>query len=276
MPIDGGSMSSTAALPRVGGLGGAPKNGKTRLMASCLRGAPGWFGERGAYLEVDPDGAGSILQADYSHLDVWHLDPAKPVYDEMKAFIKTDWRAKGISTVIIDTGSTFGRRLLHEVAQLGQFGNNITISGIKHPTQGDYGAAGSLFMRLLEEQTKISVATGVNFWTIYHEQEVRPEPGKPGEILGGPVAIGSKLTKDVVGYYNTYLRMKMQAKKQTSLNVPREYERVVVTQTEGIWLAGLRTAHASNPIKETVLTEDPAQFWHDLYNTLTSKHKEQS
>ena len=263
-------LSNIDAVPRIGGLGGDPKTGKTRFVGAGPRGCPEMFGKKGVYVEIDPDGWQSILPEDRQNWERVTLDNKASLRDELRSVINTPWEKEGFGTVFIDTGSLFCQGLLRQIAAKSWFGANIAIADDqKQPSPGDYTALDNLYFGLLELQKARSLASGLAFWTTYHNHEVRPEPGEPGTPYGGPLLAGKAMTKKVVGWYNTYLRLELRNKTQTDVRAPRTQERVLHTATKGIWLAGLRTGHKQNPIPELIVGDDPAAAWATMYDTLT-------
>ena len=259
-----GTIAENNPSPRVIGIGGEPKVGKTRWGLSCLRAMPSWFGTKGIYVEIDPDGAGSALTEDRGLWERVTLEPGKYLKDELMGIIRHDWKSKGYGTVLIDTGSIFAEKLLMQIAQKSLFGNNVDVGGLKQPTQGDYAATDKAIFDLLGAQDEVAKATGLNFITLYHEHEVGPEPGKAGETYGGPKLAGKAMTNKVIGWYNSYVRMARRARKRTDLGKPVEYDRVIYTQTTGHWKVGIRTHMVDNPKPEILVTSDPTQAWKEL------------
>jgi len=261
-------------LPRILGLMGAPKTGKTSLAASCIRACPEWFGTKGIYVEIDPDGSGSMLHADRPNWERVTLDSGKYLKDELMEVVKHPWEKEGVGTVLIDTMSVWSEELLAQIAQLSMFGNNVDIKGIKHPSPGDYSAVDKAIFNVLNEQKARSQKGGPVFLTLFHEHTIEPEAAKPGETFGGPRLAGKKVTDKVVGWYNFMARIAMRPLKRTNLAAPQEYERVLYTATNGIWRAGIRTGDESNPMPETAVPPSRINVWQQLekhLNPLTPK-----
>jgi len=256
-----GSMAAPQ-WPRIIGLGGPPKCGKTRTVGSCLRGAPEWFGTKGVYVEIDPDGGGSMLAEDRVNWERLTVDPKKYIADELAGIIQHDWKKEGFGTVFIDTGSIAAQTLLMQIAAKCLFGNNIDLGGVRQPTQGDYTGVDTTYFKLLNLQKEMSQASGINFITTYHDLEVRPEQGQAGEVHGGPLLAGKAMTKKVVGWYNFYMRQAFEMRPRGgNLASPPVFDRKLYTQTNGIWQAGIRIQDKVNPIPSVVVGEDPAEAW---------------
>lgn len=261
-------------LPRMIGIGGPPKEGKTRLAATCCRGCPEWFGQKGVYVEIDPDGAGSFLPEDRPLFEKVTLDSSKFLVDELREVIKHPWEKEGRGTVIIDTGSIFGQELLKQIASKRLFGNNVDLGGVAQPSMGDYTGVDTLYFSLLNLQKSRSQTSPINFITLYHDLEVHPEQGRAGESYGGPLVAGKQLTGKVVAYYNAYMHLIKKPLPRKNLGDPQTYERVLHTETRGLWRAGLRTGHRANPITEIKVGEDPADVWREIYNAVNNPIEE--
>lgn len=255
-------------LPRVLGLEAAPKVGKTRAVGACLRGCPEWFGTRGIWVEVDPDGMGSILPEDLPSWERITLNPEASIFNQMEELIKYPWDKEGFGTFVIDTGSVLSQNIMDQVATLGRFGTNIDLYGNKQPTQGDYTGVDTLYMKLLNLQRTRSVASKMNFITTYHEREIHPEQGKPGAVRGVPATVGKALGAKIVGWYNFMGRIALKQVRRTNLSDPVTYKRILYTANHDIWEAGIRTGHANNPIAELEVGTDPAELWKKIYEAV--------
>lgn len=267
-----GAMEAVT-YPRVIGVGGAPKVGKTRWIMSSIRAVPQWFGRKGIYVEIDPDGAGSALPQDRRMWEKITVDPKNYIGDEIAGIIQHDWKKEGFDTVFIDTGSMLGQTMLTQIASKSLFGNNIDVGGVKQPTMGDYTGVDTGYFKLLRLQDTVAKATGMNFITSYHDLEIHPEPGKAGEVTGGPMIAGKAMTKKVVGWYNCYMRVAFKPiPRGGNLSKPQEYARTVFTQTNGIWLAGVRNGFVVNPHPEIPLGDDPAAAWETVASFYESEH----
>lgn len=245
---------------------GAGESGKTRLACAANRAAPDWFGEKSVYIAIDPEAAslGSVLPADRNNMEVIALDSNKDVASQVSSIYSYPWRKEGFTTVITDTMTVLSQVILAQVTNSGKFSDrHIELGdGIKQPMQGDFLATNTLIMSLLRKQ----LASGLNHITLFHEQEVRPEPGQPGEPIGGPATVGKASIRSIVNWYNTVLHIVRRPKKRTQPLAPLEYERVVHTAGHGIWQAKLRTADLTNPVPEIAMDADPANVWTKLYN----------
>jgi hypothetical protein len=246
-------------------LTGAGESGKTRLACSANRAAPDWFGKRSVYIAVDPEAAslGSVLPADRQNMEVITLDANKDVASQVSSIYGYPWKSEGFDTIITDTMTVLSQIILAQVTNSGKFSDrHIELGdGIKQPMQGDFLATNTLVMSLLRKQ----LASNMNHITLFHEQEARPEPGQPGDPIGGPATVGKASIRSIVNWYNTVLHIVRRAKKRTQPLAPLEYERIVHTAGHGIWQAKLRTSDLTNPVPEIAMNADPVNVWTTLH-----------
>lgn len=270
--LGSGAQSRGASLICIAGSGEA---GKSRLAAACVRAAPDWFGTRAAYIAIDPESASlsSILPQDQANLEVIGLDLGRDVYEQVKAVYNHNWAAEGITTIITDTASVLTQAMLAQFAASGKFAGSrgdqhINIgSGENLPMPADYQAVNTLFMSLLRRQQ----ASGLNHLTLFHDQEVRPEPGQPGDPIGGPATVGKASIRTIINWYNTALHLVKRTKRRVDLTKPVEYERVVHTTGHGIWQAKLRVNDKSREVPEILMDYDPASVWTTLNTIINAK-----
>lgn len=244
--------------------------GKTRLFASCFRGWPEQFGDRGIYVGLDPasERLDSVLPVDRPNLELVGVDMSKDVYAQLKEIYTYNWAAEGFKTIITDTLTTAIGTMLTQFTNSGKFSDkNIDLgNGMKLPQPGDYNAANTLTMGLL----RFMQTSNMNCLTLYHEQEVRPEPGTPGEPYGGPATVGKALVRTIGNLDMTVLRLGVRRPKGTPLGTKPEMERVVYTDANGIWASKLRTPHLKNPCPEIVMEPDPVNVWYKLKEVLNA------
>ena len=131
-----------------------------------------------------------------------------------------------------------------------------------------YQAVNTLFMSLLRKQ----LASGLNHLTLFHDQEVRPEPGQPGEPIGGPATVGKASIRSIVNLYNTALHLVKRPKRRNNLSDPLEYERVVHTAGHGIWQAKLRVNDQKLEMPEITMQYDPANVWTVLDSIINKRN----
>lgn len=259
----GGFSPMLLNLYSAGGLG------KSRLGASAPRGWPEQFGTKIACLCADPasERLDSILQADKGNVIKVGIDWSKEIFVQVRDFIRYDWKSMGCITGMVDTFTTIGGHMLSQVTNSGRFSDkHIQVSeGVNQPMPGDYGACNTLIMNLIrfQQQSKI------NWLNLYHELEVRPEAGEPGDVYGGPQVVGKALTKTMVNQDITSLRLMQKRIQGKSLGERPTYQRMVVSETQGIWQAKLRSGHLTNPIPEIPMDPDPVNVWHKLKEVLS-------
>ena len=246
-------------------LSGAGESGKTRLACTAPRACPDWFGSRAVYLAIDPESAslGSVLWEDRPNLERVIIDTNKDVFDQVKDIYSYNWKGEGISTIITDTMTVLSQVMLSQVTNSGKFSDRHIVlgAGVNQPMPGDFLAVGTLMMSLLKKQ----LASGLNHISLFHDQEVRPEPGQPGEPYGGPATVGKASIRSIVNWYNTVLHLVKQPKKRTSPTQPIEHEHVVYTSGHGIWQAKLRVPTPVNHIPCITMGTDPANVWQTIH-----------
>lgn len=247
---------------------GAGGTGKTRLAAAACRSWPEQFGERAIYLALDPasERLDSVLPEDRGNLEMVGVDIKRDVYTQMKEILTYPWEKEGFKTIITDTMTTVIGILLTQVTNSGKFSDkHIDLGdGMKQPMPGDYLAVNTLTMGLL----RFMQGSGLNCLSLYHEAEVRPEPGQAGEPYGGPATVGKALIRTIGNLDMTVLRIGMRRPRGAGLG-KFEMERVVYTDTNGIWQSKLRSQHLKNPIPEVVMEPDPTNVWKKLKEVLS-------
>lgn len=245
--------------------------GKSRLMATAMRGWPEQFGSKIACLCADPasERLDSILPIDRQNIIRVGINWEKDIYQQIKDFIRYDWKAKGVLSGSVDTFTTVGGHLLAQITNSGRFSDkHIQLAeGVNQPMPGDYGACNTLIMNLIRFQQQ----SGMNWINLYHELEVRPELGQAGDVYGGPAVVGKALTKTVGNLDMTCIRLGMKRAGQAKLGEKPSYKRVAFTEAQGIWLSKLRSPHPTNPIPEIDMDPDPVNVWHVLKKTLTKE-----
>lgn len=246
---------------------GAGETGKSRAAAAAPRSNPAAWGERALLVAADPEGGrlGSTLMVDRPNLEVLQLNYTKDIFAQLEDLylgVRTGkWAVEeGFKTIITDTLTLAARGMLTQLANSQRFSEKhikMSDSGHMLPMQGDFLAAGGLLDNLIRAQ----VSGPFNHIIVCHEQEVRPEPGKPGDVYGGPATIGKAAVRQLVNSYNTVIRFYLRPKPRKSPQDRLEMERVAATATHGIWQAKLRTPHPTNPIPEISIETDPVSFW---------------
>lgn len=263
--LGAGAQADTARLIVAYGAGGTSKS---RSAAACCRARPDVYGERAALVCADPgsEGLGPILEADRGRMEKVGFDAKSDVYTQIMDILQFDWKAEGIKTCIWDTMTTVGQIMLAQLANSGKFSErNIELSTVKggeakQPMQGDFLAAETLLFRFLYKLRD----SGMNHILLFHELDVRPEQGTPGDPYGGPAFVGKAMTRKIGGWATQTLRFSTRPKKRATLTAPIEQEYVVHTEDRGIWKAKFRLPQPTNPCPEIVLNPDPINLWQTL------------
>lgn len=199
-------------------------------------------------------------------MEILTINEGKDIFAQVLEIYSYDWAREGFKTIITDTMTILTKGILSQVTNSGRFSDkHIDLGqGIKQPMQGDFLATQTLLLSLLRRQQQ----SRLNHLTLFHEIEIRPEAGQPGEPIGGPDTVGKASVRLIVNWYNTVLHLTRRQKKRTDLRQPIEYERVVHTTGHGIWQAKLRTPDPTNRIPEILMEPDPASVWQTLEKTI--------
>lgn len=249
---------------------GAGETGKSRLAAACARASAATWGDRVIYLTSDPEGErlGSVLLLDRPNLETVSLELNKDVNKQLEDIYLGKGDAKwmvdeGYKTIITDTLTIAMRTLLGQLADSGKFSEkHIKLSdGHNQPMQGDFLAVGTLMDGLMRAQK----SGPFNHIVLCHEQEVRPEDGKPGEVIGGPATVGKANVRSIVNWYNTVLRVWQKPEPRKDLSQAPRMQRFVSTTTAGIWQAKFRAPQLANPIPTILVNEDPVNVWREIH-----------
>lgn len=265
-----GAQGGGARLINLFGAGGS---GKTRAAAACCRARPDIYGERAIYVPIDPgsEGLGPVLAEDRGRLELVGVDPSKDVFSQAVEIIQHPWAEEGIKTIVWDTMTTLGQIMLGQLANSGKFSSDkhielSTVRGAKVnlPMQGDFLAIEALLFQLLS----LMRGSNVNHLAIFHELEIRPEPGTPGEPYGGPAFVGKAMTRKIGNWYTQSLRFSTRQRRRANLQEAPKQEWVVHTEDRGIWKSKFRLPQPENPCPEIVLNPDPANLWQTLESYL--------
>jgi hypothetical protein len=227
-------------------------------------------------LTTDPEGErlGSTLLIDRPNIETVSVELNKDVNKQLEdaylakgdmAWIKTE----GFKTIITDTLTIGMRTLLGQLADSGRFSEkHIKLSdGHNQPMQGDFLAVGTLMDGLMRAQKN----GPFNHIILCHEQEVRPEDGKPGEVIGGPATVGKANVRSLVNWYNTVFRIWQKPEPRKDLSTAPRMQRFVSTTTSGIWQAKFRSHHGTNPIPTIPVDDDPVNVWLALHSAQEAK-----
>lgn len=267
-------QDSPSAARRLVLLYGAGETGKSRLVGTVPRSNPTVWGQRVVLVTADPEGSrlGSTLIEDRPLLERVDLDFSSDIFAQLEEIYSGTKRAKwireeGFTTIITDTLTIAMKAMLTQLADSQRFSEKhirISDSGHMQPMQGDYLAAG----QLLDNLVRVQVSGPFHHVVVCHEQEVRPEEGKPGETIGGPATVGRAAVRQLVNIYNTVIRLHQRPKQRKSLQERLTMERVAATATHGIWQAKFRCPQPANPIPEIMVEPDPVNVWRTIDRAL--------
>ncbi len=257
------------------GLYGPAGQGKTRLAAAALRGAPSLFGSKALYVPIDPGSAGmkSILAIDRENLVLYENfgTPGKPMdpYQELiKIVDNKEAEKKGCGTIILDTMTTAARDILQAIANSGKYSDkHISIQGtglgkLNVPMQGDYMGAQICVMNVL----RLFEQSDTNIIVIFHDGLYEPETTSSAPTVGGPATTGRSQLAPVAGWFDNLVRIDTRSATKEGKKVTQY---MAYTEKRGPFLAKLRLPLPTNPIPEFELNPDPVNFWEkvaELYN----------
>jgi hypothetical protein len=254
---------------------GDPKTGKTRLATSLTP----RFGEA-LYIAADPgaEGMSSILPAYVGRIQCLKPiggDTAKsnPHVDAFEIATR-NWQKDfpEVKTLIWDTMTATALDILQYVATSGQFSQTAHVGlGIpgspehqKLPMQGDYMATHNIISRLVDFLFK----QPLHLIVICHAGYDEPKDG--GALEGGPATAGKATIRSFPGKFDSVLHVV----RKGSTPVPSvggvgvgTSNVSVFTERHGVWSAGIRSGHTSNPMPRVDLQPDPINFWelHDSH-----------
>jgi hypothetical protein len=249
----------------------APKVGKTRLALSLPEDP---YGEI-AYLAADPgaERLDSVLPHYRSriHTIISAPDPKTGLHDvrgDAFLFAREDWvrRYSKVRTLVWDTLSFTSQQILAQISDQGSFsqGSHITmgVKGAKdHQTiamQGDYGAAQGAVDRLITFLFQQPLHIIVLCWEGYREAM---EAGAK-TLIGGPLTVGSKTIGSIAGRFPSTVRLTRQS---VTSGFDKKARIVAWTETNSIWIAGIRSPHLNNPAPMIELDPDPINFWNTIH-----------
>lgn len=250
---------------------GAPKTGKTRFATSL----PARWGEV-IYVAADPtsERLDSILPALQSRLHVVGSRPkaGEPYNPRTDAFVmaQENWRARfaGAKTIVWDTITATGWDILVSIADQGSFseskhitmGSKATKDLQSIPMQGDYMAAQNAIDRI----TTFLFMQPMNVIVVAHEGFKEAQEAGAKTITGGPVTVGTATIGSYAGRFPTCIRLTRQS---TGFGKDARPKITAWTETQNIWLAGVRSPHDYNPLPVCELQPNPMNFWveHDRH-----------
>ena len=252
---------------------GDPKTGKTRLATSL----PDSWG-RVLYVGADAgaESLAPVLATYRNRLVVLKpsggTDPkSNPHYDAFDIATR-DWTkevgriGEGVKTLVWDTMTSTALDILSYVATSGQFSAGAHISlgtpgSAEHqklPMQGDYMATHNIISRLVDFLFK----QPLHLIVICHATFDEPRDG--GGAEGGPATAGKATVRSFPGRFDAVIHLQRRSSGAGGVGMGGAAASSVVTaftERHGIWSAGVRSGHASNPMPRVDLASDPRHFW---------------
>lgn len=272
---------------------GDPKTGKTRLATSLTP----RFGDA-LYVASDPgsDSLSSVLNAyrprirpvsmefpkgkpltatDNPHRDSFHI----ACNDWIGSGVPAEWAGKPpIKTLIWDTMTATAQDILAYVATSGQFSQSAHVGlgapgSVEHqklPMQGDYMAAHNIISRLVDFLFKQPLHLIVICHATYDE------PREGGSVEGGPATTGKATVRSFPGRFDTVIHLTRRATTSGGVGPGTAPSPSVTAWTErhGIWSAGIRSGHTTNPLPKLDLESDPINFWKQYDEKFLTASKE--
>lgn len=272
---------------------GDPKTGKSRLATSLTE----RFGDS-LYVAADPgsDGLSSVLSAYRPRLRPVSMQYPKGVAHTVAdnphkdAFVVAcndwiglaqpkEWGPTNLNTLIWDTMTATAADILSYVATSGQFSDKAHIGlgqpgGVEHqklPMQGDYMATHNIISRLVDFLFKQPLHLIVVCHATYDEAR------EGGTIEGGPATAGKATVRSFPGRFDTVIHLTRRATgaSQNLGNATAPGSTVTAwTERHGIWSAGIRSGHATNPLPKVDLDADPVNFWREYDKHFTTTREE--
>lgn len=255
---------------------GAPKVGKTRFATSL----PARFGNI-VYFAVDPgsERLDSVLAPYVSRIHVVQSRPAKvgDVLDSRRdAFLvsQNDWVAQypAVRTLVWDTLTISSQQILQHISDQGAFSSaghiSMGVKGSKEyqtvPMQGDYGAAQNAVDRIIS----FLFQQPLHIIIVAHEGYRESMEAGSKTLIGGPLTVGSKTIGSIAGRFPTCIRLTRRTEGSGSTARSRV---IAYTETNGIWVAGVRSKHLSNPLPMVDVIGDPLEsFWKPYDSTFAA------
>lgn len=278
------------------GMEGEPKTGKTRFATSLPWGD--YWGQQAIYVAADPGAddleTSSVLQDNREHLIV-----IKPSYSTKKIKVKgpdgfeeheivtydphkeafaiasRNWRKEfpEAKTLIWDTMTATARELLYAYADNGIFqgdkgDKHITVGEVNtpefvaNPMMGDYSMAQRAVQNLLGFLFKQQMHVIV----LFHIQAVETDQGQV--LAFGPATVGQASVRPVASLFDNLLRTDNIEVLTHDKPPKKETKYILHTQRKGLYLGGIRTGHAKNPVPQIAISEQPREAWETLTKVL--------
>jgi hypothetical protein len=132
--------------------------------------------------------------------------------------------------------------------------------------QGDYMATHNIISRLVDFLFKQPLHLIVVCHAIYDEAR------EGGTIEGGPATAGKATVRSFPGRFDTVIHLTRRANQPSGGTGNNQTSSVTAwTERHGIWSAGIRSGHATNPMPKLDLDADPINFWKQYDAHFTGK-----
>lgn len=238
---------------------GDPKTGKTRLATSLTP----RFGDI-IYFAAEP-GSEFLTPVIPTYRSRIHL--VKPSGDDADkdafTFAINDWKKEfpNARTIVWDSLTATSLSILSYIADKGQFSESkhIAIGADRYvqniPMQGDYGAAQSRILRLLDFLFKQPMHVIVICHAVYDE----PRDTAPAE--GGPDTVGKAKVRTLPGRFDTVLYTTRKVVPAAKFGDPAQSKFLLYSERYLIWNAGIRSSHLRNPMPVLEIPPDPVTIW---------------
>jgi len=275
-------------------MSGEPKTGKTRTATSIPWGD--YWGEEAMYVAIDEGSddlerssvlvanrdrlniirpAGTlkkVKQKDGTEIEVFQYDPHKESFAIASRNWKKEFPKAGV--LIWDTMTTTAQDILRAYADSGAFqgskgdqhisvGEAGTPDYVANPMPGDYSLAQQATLKLLGFLFKQPMHVIV----LFHIASLEADGG---QVLNfGPATVGQAAIRQVAGKFDNLLRTDVREVLTNDKPPKKDTQYILHTQRKGLYLGGIRTGHAKNPVPEIVIPSDrPQVVWETLANVL--------
>lgn len=243
---------------------GRPKVGKTRFALSL----PERYGEI-VYVGWDPSSErlDSVLPQyrNRIHLVQSRPEPGKAYDPRMDAFLiaRENWQKRWpqVKTLVWDTFTATALDTLTAISDSGSFsasahitlGQRGSVDFQTVPMQGDYGAVQNALDRIVT----FLFQQPLHLFLICHEGYTESTEAGAKTLIGGPYTVGRATISSFPGRFPTVIRLTRQ-----TIGYGNDAKVAITawTETQGPWVAGIRSQHLQNPIPIVKLEADPINF----------------
>lgn len=242
---------------------GSPGSGKTRLATSL----PERFGKI-AYFAMD-DGSealSSVLSQYRDRITVFRPEWGDPMVEAVE-LTHTDWKAKGFTTLIVDTFTAYTQKTLDHIVHKGLaqanhrgMGNPGTPAYTALPDMADYGMTQAVIRNFIANL--FNHQRDLNILLICHQTLDRNEKDDKAS-LGGPATVGRAMVEWLPSRFSSVIRMDRIARQVAKGGkVETETKLIARMAQHGVWIARRNEAGKDgNPLPSLELDVDPKNFW---------------